>query len=117
MGGMSDGPEGGLPAEVLAARWDPRVVNELATIFRRNSRHEDGAKRYLEAAEAEALAEQVLARLYDPNGFRMADVGGLRFYLEVSNDLYPGPNQILAHAWDGDQWRPVGRVRLPGGEP
>src|SRR5579875_3660329 len=112
--GIVDG--GGLPAELLAVSEDARVIAQLAEIFRRNSRHEDGAKRYLEADEAAALARQALERLFDPHGFQLADVGGIRFYLELGSDLYPGPNQIHANAWDGTQWRPIGKVLLPGGQ-
>jgi hypothetical protein len=108
-------PDGELPPEVVGAAEDPRCIEELRLIFQRNSRHEDGAKRYLDQAEAESLARRVLTELLDPEGFRMAEVGGMRFYLQVGTEAYPGPNEILAQAWDANQWRPVGRVRLPGG--
>jgi hypothetical protein len=106
-----------VPAEVRAACDDPAVVEALADVFRRNCRQEDGAKRLLTAEEARALARAALERLCDPRSLQMADVGGLRFYLQLDNELYPGPNLILANAWDGVQWRPVGRIELPGGHP
>ena len=98
---------------VVAAVQDPSVIEQLAEIFRRNSRHEDGAKRYLEQAEAGELARQALERLTDPDGFQLADVGGIRFYLEIGSALYPGPSEILANAWNGTQWCPIGRVMVP----
>jgi hypothetical protein len=105
----------GIPDEVAAAARDPAVLAELAEVFRRNCRSEDGLLRRPSPEEARALAERALAALLDPDGLQMADVAGLRFYLQLDTELYPGPNLLLANAWDGIQWRPVAQIRLPGG--
>lgn len=111
------GSDGELPSQLAALADDERVIGELRLIFQRNSRHEDGAKRYLADAEADRLARQALERMLDPDGFRLAEVGGLRFYLQIGDELYPEPNEIQANSWDGTQWRPIGRVPLDIGDP
>jgi methyltransferase (TIGR00027 family) len=75
----------------------------------------EGLLRQPGEAEAHRLAEAAMAELLDPAGLQMADVAGLRFYLQLDTELYPGPNLLLANAWDGIQWRPVAAIRLPGG--
>ncbi|HVB09073.1 MAG TPA: hypothetical protein VNM16_01760 [Bacillota bacterium] len=106
-----------IPAEVAEAGRDAVVVDQLAAVFRRNCRNADGLVRQITDAEAHELAERTMAVLLDPDGLQMADVGGLRFYLQIDSELYPCPNLILANAWDGVQWRPVAEIRLPGGSP
>ena len=105
----------GIPAEVAAAADDPAILTQLADVFRRNSRSAEGLLRQPGEAEAHRLAEAAMAELLDPAGLQMADVAGLRFYLQLDPELYPGPNLLLANAWDGIQWRPVAAIRLPGG--
>jgi hypothetical protein len=105
----------GIPAEVAAIARDPAILDQLADVFRRNSRSADGLQRHIPPEEARRLAAQALDALLDPDGLQMADVGGMRFYLQLDTELYPGPNLLLANAWDGIQWRPVAEVRLPGG--
>jgi len=104
-----------IPASVRAAGADPLVKAGLADLFRRNCRDARGDRRPLGPHGAEALAEEALARLFDPESFRLADVGELRLHLDVASETYPGPSRIHASAWDGDAevWRPVGELILP----
>ncbi len=104
-----------IPAAVAAAAADPAILAELADVFRRNSRSAEGLMRQPGRGEARRLAEAVMAAVLDPDSLGMADVAGLRFYLQLDNDIYPSPNLLLANAWDGIQWRPVAVIRLPGG--
>ena len=105
----------GVPAEVMAAAHDPALLAQLAEVFRTNCRSAEGLRRQPGEAEARRLAKATMRALLEPSGLQMADVAGLRFYLQLDTELYPGPNLLLANAWDGVQWRPVAQIRLPGG--
>ncbi len=86
------------------AKTDDAARAALADVFRRN-RLEDG-----EGPRApERLADQVLGALCDEDLFLVAEVGGLRFTVEV----VPGGGLVIhASGWDDDQWREVGRVQV-----
>ena len=95
------------PAEILAARTDPRVIAALAHLFSRNRHGSPGTA-------PGALAAEALERLLHPDMAAVADVGGLRLHLALASDLRPGGAVIYAMGWDEDAevWRPVGEVPL-----
>lgn len=103
-----------IPEFVLVAAEDPRVIAELAGIFRRNCRDSGGNRRPFGPGDAEALAGTAIERLLHPDTFRLADVGGLRLHLEIASEVYPGDTRIHVTAWDDDAevWRAVGQVTL-----
>ncbi len=101
-----------LPAVVLRACDDQRVLRELEDLFRRNTHADDGAHHPLPADRCRRLAVQTVRTLIDPSTARMADVGGLRFHLSVPSAPYPGAPVIHASVWDEDAevWRFIAEV-------
>jgi len=84
----------------------PSVRQELAAVFRRNRLHAEGPEREVDSF---SLVEQLIADLSQEALGLVAEVGGLRFTVEVRAD---GGLVLHAHGWDEDQWRQVAAVTL-----
>lgn len=91
-----------MPQCLLDASDDPAVRAALSAIFRRNRHETDG--------EPEELARSVLLQLSRPDTSLVADVGGMRFTVEV----FPAHPGCIIHAsvWDEDVWREVDELPL-----
>ncbi len=99
---MNEDFEEPVPQCLLDASGDPAVHAALSGIFRRNRHETDG--------DPEQLARSVLEQLCLPDTSLLADVGGLRFTVEV----FPAHPGCIIHAsvWDEDVWREVDELPL-----
>lgn len=103
-----------LPAAVLAAAKDERVLSALEGLFRRNAHADADAQHPPAPSRCRELAVQAVRMLLDPSTARLADVAGLRFHLALPSAPYPGPAIIHASVWDEDAevWRFIGEVAV-----
>ena len=113
------GEDEALPAAVLRAADDERVLRELEALFRRNAHADDGAQHPVPPDRCRQLAVRTVQALLDPSTARTADVGGLRFHLWVPSAPYPGDSVIHASVWDedGEVWRFIAEVVIEDDRP